>query len=188
MAKAKVSSELKVEILPVEELIPYVNNAKEHTEVQISQIAASIKEFGFNDPIAIDETGTIIEGHGRLLAAQKLKLKTVPVIRLEHLTPAQKKAYMLAHNKLTMNTGFNMEKLKIEFDELKEMNFNVELAGFNIDEITDMNMKEFEPNIAEESNGESKSKFTLIITLDSEEEQQQLFDDLKAEGYKVKAG
>jgi ParB-like chromosome segregation protein Spo0J len=103
--------ELIVEKLPIKDLKPYENNAKEHPAKQIKQIMESIKAFGFNDPIAIDEDNVIIEGHGRLLAAQKLKLKEVPVIRLTHMSEAQKKAYIIAHNKLALNSGFNLEKI-----------------------------------------------------------------------------
>ena len=114
------SMTLKIESIPIKDILPYPNNPKLHPEAQIAQIAASIREFGFNDPIAIDEQGTIIEGHGRYLAAQQLKLKKVPVIRLNHLSPAQRKAYALAHNKLTLNSDFHLDALKIEFENLKD--------------------------------------------------------------------
>lgn len=117
---------LTVEYLPITELKEYKHNAKEHPEEQVEQIAKSILTFGMNDPIAIDEDGTIIEGHGRLMAIKKLKKAgeyepdTVPVIRLTHLTDQQKKAYILAHNKLTMNTGFDTSILDEELDKITE--------------------------------------------------------------------
>lgn len=123
-------------------------NAKEHPQEQIGQIASSISEFGFNDPIAIDDKNVIIEGHGRLLAAQKLGLKQVPVIRLSHLSNYQKKAYIIAHNKLTMNTGFDADLLQIEMDFLKDASFDLEMMGFDENEILDfMNDVESEGNI-----------------------------------------
>lgn len=111
-------SSMKITYLKTSDLIPYARNAKEHPEWQIQQIAGSIKEFGFNDPIAIDKDNVIIEGHGRLLAAQLLKIEDVPTITLDHMTKNQKRAYILAHNKITMNTGFDMDILNNEFDEL----------------------------------------------------------------------
>ena len=91
---------MQIEQVQVGKLIPYANNARTHTEAQVAQIAASIREFGFNNPILIDEQSTIIAGHGRVLAAQALELKEVPCIRLTHLTPSQRKAYVIADNKI----------------------------------------------------------------------------------------
>ena len=127
---------LKVEYIPIDQLKEYERNAKEHPEEHIRQIAASIKEFGFNDPIGIDSDNTIIEGHGRLFAARKLKLKEVPIIRLEHLTDDQKKAYIIAHNKLGQLTGFDLEIL---FTELESLDGDLQtLTGFNDEEISDI--------------------------------------------------
>ena len=115
--------ELKVEEMPVDSLVPYARNAKVHTEVQVDQIASSISEFGFNDPVAVwhNEAGEseIVEGHGRVLAAKKLGLQTVPVITLDALTDEQRRAYALVHNKLTMNTGFDFELLDAELQALE---------------------------------------------------------------------
>ena len=102
---------MEVELIQVDELIEYRYNAKSHPQEQIEQIIKSIEEFGFNDPIAIDENNTVIEGHGRLYALQEMGIQKVPCIRLSHLTEEQKKAYILAHNKLTMNTGWDDETL-----------------------------------------------------------------------------
>lgn len=134
-APKKGMPELKVEVVSIEDLIPYANNAKQHPPEQVAQIAASIQEFGFNDPIAVDETNTIIEGHGRLLAARKLGLSEIPIVRLDHLSPAQKKAYIIAHNKTTMNSGFDADMLKVEFEALKELDFDLSLTGFDLVEV-----------------------------------------------------
>ena len=125
--------ELAVEEMPTEELIPYANNAKIHTNEQIDQIAASIEEFGFNDPVAVWDSpeGTeIVEGHGRVIAAKKLGLEKLPVIRLDHLTDGQRRAYTHVHNQLTMNTDWDMEKLSVDLDEL-QADFDMSEFGFD---------------------------------------------------------
>lgn len=116
-------------------MIPYINNARTHNDEQVSQICASINEYGFTNPILIDEKNSIIAGHGRLLAAKKLKMKEVPCIVLCGLTDAQKKAYIIADNKLALNAGWNDELLKVEFENLKELDFDLNLTGFSADEI-----------------------------------------------------
>ena len=125
--------ELAVEEVPTEELIPYANNAKIHTNEQIDQIAASIEEFGFNDPVAVWDSpeGTeIVEGHGRVIAAKKLGLETLPIIRLDHLTDGQRRAYTHVHNQLTMNTGWDLDKLEID---LEGLDFDFGDFGFDLD-------------------------------------------------------
>ncbi len=117
--------ELKIEYLSKEELKPYANNAKIHTAEQVKQIKESIKEFGFNDPIAIWHDNEIIEGHGRLLAVMEMpEIETVPVIRLDGLTDEERKAYTLVHNKLTMNTGFDVELLSLEIDSINDIDLS----------------------------------------------------------------
>ena len=119
----------------VTELIPYVNNARTHSEEQVIQIAASIKEFGFTNPVLIDGENGIIAGHGRLMAAKKLGLEEVPTIELSHLSEAQRKAYILADNKLALNSGWDNDLLAIEFAELKLLDFDLDLTGFSSEEI-----------------------------------------------------
>ena len=119
----------------VNDLIPYINNSRTHSEEQINQICASINEFGFTNPLLIDEKDNIIAGHGRLLASKKLKMEEVPCIVLSGLTEAQKKAYIIADNKMALNAGWNDELLKIELENLKELDFDLELTGFNNEEI-----------------------------------------------------
>ena len=119
----------------VKNLIPYAQNSRTHGDEQVAQIAASIKEFGFTNPILIDETGGIIAGHGRVLAAQKLKLKEVPAIELSHLSETQKRAYVIADNKLALNAGWDDELLRIEFAELEDAGFDLELTGFSVEEM-----------------------------------------------------
>ena len=125
-----MDSRLTVVYESIDLLKPYKHNAKIHTEEQVGQIKKSIKEFGFNDPIAVDEENVIIEGHGRLMAAKELGMKEVPVIFLYGLTDQQKKAYILAHNQLTMNTGFDMDVLADEINRITA--FNMEDFGFDL--------------------------------------------------------
>ncbi len=128
---------LKVEYVPLESIRGYKNNAKEHTKSQIEQIAESIQHFGFNDPIGV-WNNEIVEGHGRLAAAKTLNLQEVPIIRLDHLSDADRKIYILTHNKLTLNTGFDIDRLAIEMEELKNLGANLSLTGFDAAEIDDL--------------------------------------------------
>lgn len=119
----------------VGELVPYANNARTHSDVQVAQICASIREYGWTNPVLIDEKGTIIAGHGRVMAAQRLKMESVPCIVLEGLTEAQKKAYVLADNKMALNAGWDDEKLRLELENLRELDFDLSLTGFEPDEL-----------------------------------------------------
>ncbi|MFN5592991.1 MAG: ParB/Srx family N-terminal domain-containing protein [Aphanizomenon sp.] len=120
----------QIEEWDIERLSPYENNAKLHPDSHIEQIANSIEEFTFLDPVAVDENGEILEGHGRLLAAKKRGDSTIPVIQVTGLSDAQKVAYRLAHNKLTMNTGFDPDMLKLDFEFLQDSEFDLGLTGF----------------------------------------------------------
>lgn len=119
----------------VAELIPYASNSRTHSDEQVAQIAASIKEFGWTNPILIDGENGIIAGHGRLMAARKLGQTEVPVIELKDMTEAQKKAYVIADNKLALNAGWDNEILKIEIEALKEVGFDIDLLGFDEKEL-----------------------------------------------------
>src|ERR1700682_5576295 len=121
---------LRIEHWPIEKLIPFANNPRTHSDGQIAQIAASIKEFGFNNPILVDTKHGIIAGHGRVLAARKLGLTEVPIIVLDHLSETQKRAYIIADNTLALNAGWNDELLRVELAALQEEDFNVNLIGF----------------------------------------------------------
>lgn len=127
------------------ELVPYINNSRTHSEQQIQQVAASIKEFGFTNPILIDHDGGIIAGHGRLQAAQLLSLDEVPTITLEGLTEAQRKAYVIADNQLAMNAGWDLDALKVEVDRLTELDFDLDLLGFDDGVLADLT-NTMEPN------------------------------------------
>lgn len=125
----------KIIKLQIDKLIPYAGNSRTHSDDQVNQIAASIKEFGFNNPILVDAEDGIIAGHGRVLAAQKLGMDEVPTICLSHLSDAQRRAYVIADNKLAMNAGWDDDALRAEMDRLKDDNFDISLLGFDDDEM-----------------------------------------------------
>lgn len=129
-------TDLAIEYESVEALIPYAANSRTHSDAQVAQIAASIKEFGWTNPILIDGDNTIIAGHGRLLAARKLGMEEVPAIRIGHLSKAQQRALVIADNKLSLNAGWDEELLKLELQELDALKFNLTLTGFDIGELT----------------------------------------------------
>ena len=112
---------MKIEKVATEKLIPYANNARTHSESQVAQIAASIREFGFNNPVLVDENSTIIAGHGRVLAARALDMGEVPCIRLTHLSESQRKAYIIADNKIALNSGWDEELLKLELEGMTDI-------------------------------------------------------------------
>ena len=164
--------QLKIEYVDINSIKPYRNNAKQHPREQIEQIKKSIEQFGMDDPIGIwkDE---IVEGHGRLIACKELGYTEVPVIRLDHLTDEERKAYTLAHNKLTMNSDFDIDILN---DEL--MNFdtiNMEDFGFDLDFDVEKEREDLSDKI--------KENFEIIIKCNSESELEETYNKLVEEGY-----
>src|SRR4030081_1571150 len=125
----------RIEHWPIEKLIPFANNPRTHSDGQIAQIAASIREFGFNNPILVDTKAGIIAGHGRVLAARKLGLTEVPIIVLDHLSETQKRAYIIADNQLALNAGWDEELLRLELAALQGEDFDVNLIGFDDEEL-----------------------------------------------------
>jgi DNA modification methylase len=123
--------DLKIETWPIERLIPYARNARSHSEAQVAQIAASIAEFGFNNPVLVGADGGIIAGHARVLAARKLGFMGIPIIVLGHLTENQKRAFVLADNKLALNAGWDFEMLRLELEALAAQNYDLRLTGFD---------------------------------------------------------
>lgn len=122
---------MKIESLPLDRLIPYARNSRTHSDAQVAQVAASIREFGFTNPVLIDAEDGIIAGHGRVMAARKLGLDKVPCIRLAHLSETQRRAYIIADNKLALNSGWDEEMLALELAELREADFDLGLVGFD---------------------------------------------------------
>ena len=130
-----MEAHLKIESLSIDTFIPYIRNSRTHSDAQVAQIAASIKEFGFTNPVLIDNDGVIIAGHGRIMAARKLAMTEVPCIRLGHLTKTQIRALVIADNRLALNAGWDNDMLAQEFKDLMEQGFDVELTGFSEEEI-----------------------------------------------------
>jgi ParB-like chromosome segregation protein Spo0J len=155
---------MKIEKIKLEKLIPYINNARTHNDQQVAQIAASIREFGFNNPVLIDDKNTIIAGHGRVLAAQKLELEDVPCIKLSHLTDTQRKAYVIADNKLALNAAWDEELLNLEIENLKAADFNVDILAFDPSELKSfdvdysvLDQEEIDKQLEEMANGVRKA-------------------------------
>lgn len=168
---------LKIQYLKLKDLNPDEQNAKLHPQWQVDQIRASIEKFGMNDPIAIGEGNIIIEGHGRYEACLQLGIDKVPVIRLDELTEQQRKAYALIHNKLTMNTDFDIDKLRQEIDSITET--DMQEFGFDLEEAQTY-FDEDKPEKSEEA-----KKTTFVIYL-SKDRLQELKDILDEQGYKYK--
>lgn len=118
-------------VMDISALIPYVNNSRTHSEEQVLQIASSIKEFGFTNPVLIDDEKSIIAGHGRVLAARKLGINEIPCIVLSGLSKAQKKAYVIADNQIALNAGWDFDLLKVEIELLQEFDYDLDLLGFD---------------------------------------------------------
>ena len=127
-----------IERWPTDKLVPYARNARTHSEEQVAQIAASIVEFGFTNPILAGSDGVIVAGHGRLAAAQKLGLDTVPVVVLDHLTPTQRRALIIADNRIAENAGWDDAMLRIELQSLQEDGFNLDITGFDADALAEL--------------------------------------------------
>ena len=161
---------MQIEIMPIDEIIPYENNAKLHPEWQIEQIAKSIQQFGFNDPLSVwqNESGEniVVEGHGRLLAAQKLKINEVPVIKLNNLTDEQRRAYTHIHNQINMNTGFDFEKLD---EDLSNLDFDFSSFGFSeLDKSGNYIDEFFESGYTSEINTDDFKKFSVSFVFPKE--------------------
>ena len=169
----------KIEYLKLAELSGYETNSRTHSADQISQIAASITEFGFTNPILIDENNTIIAGHGRLEAAKKLKLSEAPCLRLSHLNEAQKKAYVIADNKLALNAGWDLDLLKYELTVLQELDYDLDLTGFSDKEIKDL-LEEEETD--EENPYTQKVETPTYEPVGEKPSIDELFDDAHAMG------
>jgi ParB-like chromosome segregation protein Spo0J len=151
---------MQIQQYKVEDLIPYVNNSRKHSDEQVAQIAASIKEFGWTNPILVDGEKGIIAGHGRLMAARKLKMPKVPVIELTHLTETQKKALIIADNKLALNAEWDNELLTIELNELLADGFALDILGFDTVEIAEL-LGEKENKEIEEPKGKLSDRFLI---------------------------
>ena len=141
---------VQVELVKVKDVLPYAMNSRVHSDEQVNQIASSIQEWGFTVPILIDEKNTILAGHGRIMAAGKLSLEEVPAMKATNWTEAQKKAYVIADNKLAMNSTWDEEMLKLEFEGLQELDFNIDLIGFSADELSNLLIEDEKEGLTED--------------------------------------
>ena len=157
----------------VSDLIPYVNNSRTHSDEQTTQIASSISEFGFTNPVLIDENDNLIAGHGRLLAANKLGIEEVPAIILDGLTKAQKKAYIIADNQLALNSGWDLDTLRLEIETLEELDFDLKLLGFDDEAIE--KLLDIDAELPELPDGDRDPFQQKTFTL--HDEQAQLIED-----------
>jgi hypothetical protein len=180
---------LHVEQISVEDLIPFAKNSRTHSDSQVAQIAGSIREFGFTNPILIDEQNGIIAGHGRLLAARKLNLEEVPCIRLEGLSDAQKRAYVIADNKIALNAGWDEKLLALELRELGDLGFDTDKTGFTSEEIAELSVDDIEDSTEEPYTRkietpkyEPKNEKPDLVDLCNREKTQKLIDDIKSSG------
>lgn len=169
---------MKVEKVNIQQIKPYENNAKLHPKEQIEQIKRSILEFGNNDPIAIDENNIIIEGHGRFIALKELEYEDVEIIRLSHMTDEQKRAYILTHNKLTMNSGFDVDILKIELDDIVD----IDMTDFGFEISKEMGSNSNENIDLKEIQDDS----VLIVEADTEYELEKLYNEFQERGIKCR--
>lgn len=165
---------LNIEYVKPSELVPYENNAKLHPAEQIEQIKESIRDFGFNDPIAVWKDNKVIEGHGRLIASIELGLDEVPIIRLDNLTDDERKAYTLVHNKLTMNSDFDIGLLNLELDDI-----DIDMSKFGFESMFD---EEFEQE-SEIKEATYSEKISVVIDCENDEEAERIFNELTEEGY-----
>ena len=173
-----------IEQWPLEKLIPYARNSRTHTDAQIAQIAASIAQFGFLNPILVGSDNVVVAGHGRLLAARKLELATVPVVVLPHLTETQKRALIIADNKIAENAGWAFELLAIELDDLRNDGFDLDVLGFNEKELGSVFGAGDAPGGDKDVVDEARN--TLLIECASERELEVLFEELKGRGFECK--
>jgi ParB-like chromosome segregation protein Spo0J len=179
------NSSPQIVMAAVDDLIPYASNARVHSDAQIAQIAASIREFGWTNPLLIDAENNLIAGHGRLMAARKLNLQTVPVIVMSHLTTSQRKALVIADNKIGLNSGWDDELLAAELQGLSDGDFELGLIGFDADELSKLLGLD---NLIDEPNNEEDivSVFEVAVSCSNESEQETIFQMMTAKGYKCR--
>lgn len=183
-----MTAKTQIQYINLNDVIPYANNPRNNDGEAVDKVASSIKEFGFNVPLVIDKDNVIITGHTRYKAAKKLKLKEVPCIYAEHLSPAQVKAYRIADNKVSEFSTWNNDMLAIEIEQLQELDFDLELTGLEIIEITDLisgDDEEEEPEVSE-ANFNYQEQYGVIVMCEDEEQQEKIYNDLLEQGYTCK--
>lgn len=157
-------TDLTVEMWPIKKVLPYANNAKQHPDIQVSQLAASIKQFGFVNPVLVDANGVLIAGHGRVAAAKSLKMKQVPVIQLGYLSEAQAKALRLSDNSISDNGVWSPDLVEIELASLKSLNFDLEPLGLD-----NIEFPEFDEDIQPPPPKSPRSKTTIFVSVPNQD-------------------
>ena len=157
----EIKTSQHIEQIDLKKLIPYARNSRTHSDIQVSQIAASIREFGFTNPVLITENYDILAGHGRVLAAKKLGMDSVPCIKVDHLNEFQRKAYIIADNQLALNSDWNFDMLAVEIDELNDAKFDVSLLSFTNEQLAELIGSPEEP-VDNELKADEKDKETCI--------------------------
>ena len=154
----------KYKSIDIDLLIPYARNSRTHSDSQVTKIASSIKEFGFLNPVLIDKDNGIIAGHGRVMAAKKLGLKEVPILLVEHLTEAQKRAYIIADNRLALDAGWDEEMLRVEIAELEDLGFDLQLTGFEVGELESIKLEQTTEDLSGDKNNISSLSERFLIS------------------------
>lgn len=167
----------------IDDLIPYARNSRTHSDTQINHLASLIKEFGFRGAILVDGDNGIIAGHGRVMACKKLGMTEIPTLDASDMTVAQRKAYMIADNKIALESGWDIEMLNLELDELKDGGFDIELLGFDEKELK---MFEEQDEAIDNTIQDDGSKNLLVIECTSERELDKLFNEMKERGFECK--
>jgi ParB-like chromosome segregation protein Spo0J len=174
---------MTIEHLKTSDLIPYARNAKKHDASQVAKLAGSIREYGFNNPVLIDKDNGIIAGHGRVLAAQSLALESVPCIRLGHLTDTQRRAYILADNRLAeIGGGWDEEMLKLELADLAALDVDVAEIGFGVEDLAEVPEEEEEKS----TDGNFAEQYAVTVICKDEAHQRKIYDKLTADGLECK--
>ena len=176
-------NKLQIVYKNVDDLIPYARNAKIHDENNINLIAGSIKSFGFNNPVLLDGENGIIAGHGRVLASKKLGIKQIPTIELQGLSDAEKRAYIIADNRLTEKSEWDKEILSLELQDLNELGIDLNIIGFNENDINKM-IGTPESDTSEEV--AYKEQLNIVVECSSEEEQEKLYNEFSERGLKCR--
>ena len=179
-------TKLKITYKPVADLIPYARNSRTHSDAQVAQIAASIREFGWTNPVLLDGDNGIIAGHGRVMAAQKLGEVQVPTIELGHMSETQKRAYIIADNKLALNAGWDEQMLALEIQDLKDVGYDLELLGFDLNELQSIDDNDDEKDEKEINSPIDENRNLLMIECKGERELEVLFEEMQQRGFECK--
>lgn len=179
-------NKLEITYKPTADLIPYARNSRAHSDAQVAQIAASIREFGFRVPVIVDGENGIIAGHGRVQAALKLGLEEVPTVDGSDMTDVQRRMYVIADNKIALNATWDEEMLMLEIEDLRNMGADIELMGFDLSELQKLDNSEDEENENDGNTPIDENRNLLMIECQGERELEKLFEEMKERGFECK--